>query len=321
MPYIDPQIIPIIQNMQSFRQERGAINTIPAVQMRTNFNKDVEAWNTQLPSIKKVTDFTFATAFGEIPVRLYDPEPDAKHLPTMLFIHGGGWIVGNLETNENFLRRLALRSGLRILSIDYPLAPENPFPAALDCIVEVIRLAFLNGEKFAIDSHKLCIGGDSAGANLALAAALDLRNSGENIVQHISLIYGAFSPDPDKPSFAEFGQGEYGMGQEAMEYFWSLYLSQPENAQDPRAVPLLADVAGLPPVHLITAGLDALQDDSNQLIEKLRQADVKYSHSHYPGMVHGFVSLCGLINEGDRAISDLAATLKNFIFQSNGNNC
>jgi acetyl esterase len=318
MPYIDPQVVPIIANMKQFRQQRGPIHKIPVATIRTNFNQDIAAWNEQLPQIAKVSDFKINTKFGEIPVRLYDPDTNSKKLATLLFIHGGGWIVGNLDTNERFLRLLSKRSGLRILSIDYPLAPENPFPIALDCIVEITKTVYENGSKWGIDSNNLCIGGDSAGANLALTTALELKSSNENMIKYISLIYGAFSPVADKPSFKKFGQGEYGMGIEAMEHFWGLYLQQPENQQDPRAVPLLADVSGLPPVHIMSAGLDALQDDSFLLAEKLRLADVKYYHSHYPGMVHGFVSLCGLINEGDRAISDLSANLYSFFNKTDG---
>lgn len=309
-PYIDPQVLPIIENMKKMREQNGPISGISPIDMRSNFKNDVKLWNLNLPEISSTKDFEIETSSGAIPVRLYDPEPEKKLLPTMIFIHGGGWIVGDLDTNEKFLRLLSIRAGIRILSIDYPLAPENPFPVALDCNKEIALKVFQEGKGWGIDSKNLCIGGDSAGANLALSVAIDLRNENQNFLKQLTLIYGAFSPDASKPSFKKFGQGEYGMGDEAMDYFWGLYLGNEENKQDPRAAPLLAELKGLPITDLYIAGLDPLQDDSIFLAHKLQKACVKYSLNNYPGVIHGFVSLCGLIAEGDRAISDMAEKLK-----------
>ena len=321
MPYIDPQVVPIIENMKIMREQNGPISGVEPKVMRSNFAKDVKNWNTNLPVMAANRDFSIATSAGEIPVRLYDPAPDKELLPTMIFIHGGGWIVGDLDTNERFLRLLSLRAGIRILSIDYPLAPEYPFPIALNCNKEILLKVAQDGKRWGLDCDNLCIGGDSAGANLALSVALDLKNEGHHFLKQITLIYGAFSPDSTKPSFLEFGQGDYGMGDEAMDYFWRLYLGGDKNKSDPRAAPLLADVKGLPVTDLYIAGLDPLQDDSILLAEKLQQACVKYSLNSYPGMIHGFISLCGLINEGDKAISDMAAKLRLLFGSKNQVSC
>jgi acetyl esterase len=315
-PYIDAQVLPIIENMKKMRQQNGPISDVAPEIMRVNFTNDVKVWNAILPDMPANKDFSITTSFGEIPVRLYDPEPELELLPTMIFIHGGGWIVGDLDTNERFLRLLSLRSGLRILSIDYPLAPENPFPVALNCNVEIIKQVRKEGKQWGIDSNNLCIGGDSAGANLALSVALDLKNEGEGFLKQLTLIYGAFSSASDKPSFKVFGQGDYGMGAEAMNYFWGLYVGDSKYKTDPRAAPLLADVSDLPQTDLYVAGLDPLQDDSVRLSEKLRSACVKYSLNNYPGMIHGFVSLCGMIEQGDIAITEMANKLVQ-IFKTN----
>ncbi len=315
-PYIDVQVIPIIENMKKMREQNGSISAVAPEIMRVNFANDVKAWNAILPDMQANRDFSITTSFGEIPVRLYDPEPDIKALATMIFIHGGGWIVGDLDTNERFLRLLSLRSGLRILSIDYPLAPEHPFPVALNCNVEIIKQIRAQGEQWGIDPNNLCLGGDSAGANLALSVALDLKNEGENFLKQLTLIYGAFSPSSDTPSFKIFGQGDYGMGAEAMDYFWGLYLRDSKHKTNSRAAPLLADVSGLPQTDLYVAGLDPLQDDSILLSKKLHKACVKYSLNNYPGMIHGFVSLCGMIEQGDQAITDMANKLTQ-IFKTN----
>lgn len=311
MPYIDPQVLPVIENMKNFRQQRGNLSDISPEMMRLNFNKDTKKWNEILPEIDKVTDFSLSLNDQKVPVRLYDPDSRQKLLPTMIFIHGGGWIVGNLDTNERCLRLLSIRSGMRILSIDYPLAPENPFPAGLNCIVEICKLINKSGKKWGLDTNKLTIAGDSAGGNLALSAAVDLRNSDNNFLRNITLIYPALSPDSSRSSYQQFGQGDYGMGIEAMEFFWEQYLQDENLKNDPRAVPLLADIKELPAMTLITPGLDPLQDDSFDLIKKLNYGSIKYQHFHYPGVVHGFVSMCHTIDEGDKAISDLAANLRN----------
>lgn len=311
MPYIDPQVIPVIENMKKFRQQRGMIADISPEIMRLNFNNDTKKWNEILPLIDNISDFSISANNQEIPVRLYDPDRTKKLLPTMIFIHGGGWIVGDLDTNERFLRLLCLRSGMRVLSIDYPLAPEEPFPAGLDCIVEICKIINKTGSRWGLDTNKLSIGGDSAGGNLALSAAIDLRDSGKDFMKNITLIYPALSPDSSRSSYQQFGQGDYGMGIDAMEFFWGLYLQNENLKSNPRAVPLLADVKGLPIVTLVTAGLDPLQDDSFDLIKKLNYSSVKYQHFHYPGVVHGFVSMCHTIDEGDKAITDISTNLRN----------
>lgn len=311
--YIDPQVIPLLERMTASMAERGPIGSAAPAAMRQNFNADVAGWNLDLPDIHRVEDFAIETRSGVVPVRLYHPNEGREPLPCLVFIHGGGWVVGDLDTNERMLRCLALASGIRILSVDYPLAPENKFPTALDSCVDVMRWVHRHAEDWSIDPNRLAIGGDSAGGNIALAAALDLRNAGDRWLQLALLIYPALSPQTNSPSHQQFGQGDYGLGSAAMAFFWSQYLPDELALTDPRAVPLLAMMDDLPPVYLVTAGLDALTDDANSLQRKLEEAGAPVMHRHYPGVVHGFFSMGLFLDVGEQAVAEAAVALKEFL--------
>ena len=311
-PYIDPQVEPLLERMVATMVERGPIGSVSPAVMRQRFNEDVSGWNLDLPDIHKVEDFAINCDCSSriVPVRLYRPVDTDQEMPCLVFIHGGGWVVGDLETNERTLRCLALASGVSILSVDYPLAPENKFPSALNCCVSVLRWLREHGPDRGIDPDRMAIGGDSAGGNLALAAALDLRDAGENWLQLALLIYPALSPDTSSPSHKLFGQGDYGLGSAAMEYFWGAYLPDKTAQDDPRASPLLANLDELPPVYLVTGGLDALTDDSNSLAQKLEAASTPVMHRHYPGVVHGFFSMGLFLDVGQQAVAEAAAALR-----------
>ena len=308
--YVDPQVVPIIERMLETLAERGPMGLVTPAVMRQRFNEDVKAWNQDLPALPSVQDLVCDTAAGPVPVRLYDPAGGDEPRPCLVFIHGGGWIVGDLETNERTLRVLALESGVRILSVDYPLAPEHKFPEGLDACLGVVRWVREHGADWGLDPERLAIGGDSAGGNLALAAALDLRDAGENFLRFALLIYAALSPEPHSHSHRMFGGGDFGLGTVAMEYFWSLYLGDDGQRSNPRAVPLLAGMENMPPMHLVTAGLDPLTDDSSALAEKLQALDIPVEHRHYPGVIHGFFSMSLFLDAGAKAVREAGEALR-----------
>jgi acetyl esterase len=307
--YIDPQVAPIIERMLETLAERGPMGSaLPAV-MRQRFNEDVKAWNQDMPTLPSIKELVCDTPAGPVPLRLYDPSGSDEPLPCLVFIHGGGWIVGDLDTNERTLRVLALESGVRILSVDYPLAPEHPFPEGLDACLGVVRWVRENGAGWGLDPDRLAVGGDSAGGNLALATALDLRDAGENFLQFALLIYAALSPRPHSHSHRMFGGGDFGLGTVAMDYFWSQYLPEDER-NNPRAVPLLSNMDRMPPMYLVTAGLDPLTDDSAALAKQLEVLDIAVEHRHYPGVIHGFFSMSLFLDAGAKAVSEAALALR-----------
>jgi acetyl esterase len=229
--------------------------------------------------------------------------------PLLVYAHGGGFMQGSLDSWDHFLRELVRQSGVAALSVDYQLSPETKFPVAFEEMAAITRLAIREGSGFGIDSSRIAVGGDSAGANLALATALALRDAGERAVKFQLLIYGVYSSDGDSPSWRRFGQGA-GLNQANMRWIWETYLASPDQKQDWRAAPILADPKGVAPAHLIVGSLDPLLDDSNNLAAKLKAVGVPCSLTIYQGINHGFIRYGRLIGTARRAIADCAAALK-----------
>src|SRR5207237_4250623 len=188
------------------------------------------------------------------------------------------------------------------------LWPEVKFPVACDERVAITELMAREGAGLGIDANRLAVGGDSAGANLALAAAVAMRDAGERALRFQLLIYGCFSTDCDSPSWQRFGQGA-GLSQTQMRWIWETYLERPEQQQDWRAAPVLAELSGLPPAHLIVGSLDPLLDDSHRLAVRLKEAGVPCELKVYEGLNHGFIRYGRLIAAARRAVGDCAAAL------------
>lgn len=246
---------------------------------------------------------------GQVPCRLYSPD-NAQNPPLLIYAHGGGFMQGSLPSWDAMLRELVRQSNLAALSVDYRLSPEHKFPVALEEIVAMVRLAAREGSGLGIDPARLAVGGDSAGANLALAAALTLRDAGEQALGFMLLVYGVYSTDTEGTSWQRFGRGT-GLSQTQMRWIWETYLEEPEQQDDWRAAPLLADLAGLPPAHLIVGSLDPLLDDNQRLAARLRDASVPSKLTVYEGINHGFIRYGRLVATARRAIADCASALHN----------
>ncbi len=245
---------------------------------------------------------------GQVPCRLYLPD-DVEQPPLLVYAHGGGFMQGSIPSWDHFLRDLVRQSSVAALSVGYQLSPEVKFPVAFDEIVAMSRLAAREGAGFGIDPSRLALGGDSAGANLALAAALALRDTGETALRFQLLIYGCFSTDCDSPSWQRFGQGA-GLSQTQMKWIWETYLERPDQRSDWRAAPMLGDLKAVAPAHLIVGSLDPLLDDSNNLAAKLKAAGVPCNLTVYQGINHGFIRYARLIGIARKAITDCAVALK-----------
>ncbi len=253
-------------------------------------------------------DISLPGPHGQVPCRLYLPD-DAERPPLIVYAHGGGFMQGSLPSWDAMLRELVRQSGAAALSVDYKLSPEHRFPKAFEEMVAVIRLAAREGAGLGIDPTRLAVGGDSAGGNLALAAAMALRDEGLGAVRFMLLIYGVYSTDSESPSWQRFGQGA-GLSQTQMRWIWETYLEGPEQQQDWRAAPILGNLAGLPPAHLIVGSLDPLQDDSHRLAAALAQAGVPHTLKVYDGINHGFIRYGRLIGTSRRALGECAAALR-----------
>ncbi|HET6629984.1 MAG TPA: alpha/beta hydrolase [Woeseiaceae bacterium] len=306
---LDPDMRLALEKMQAHMAEGPAMGTGTTAEMRARFASLVAGWNADPPPVARVEDGTISTANRDIAVRLYDPVAGGRPHPALVYFHGGAWMAGDLDSNDRALRLLALGSGVSILSAAYCLAPEHPFPAPLNECLAVARWVREHGETLGIDVDRLAMGGDSAGANLALAAALDLRDSGETWLRYLLLICGAYARDLDTASYRSFGDGRYGFGAAAMETAWSLYAGAAPRG-DPRVEPLRAELGGLPPVCLVAGGLDPLRDDSRALARRLIDASGSVEYREYPGVVHGFASMTRDLAVARRAMLAAAASLR-----------
>jgi acetyl esterase len=252
---------------------------------------------------------------GAVACRLYLPDGVANP-PLMIYAHGGSFALGTLDAWNAMLRELVRASGVAVLSVDYRLSPEHRFPAAFDDMLAAVRHAAREGQSLGIDATRLAVGGDSAGGNLALAAALAMRDASRNSgaagfspLKFMLLIYGVYSTDNTTPAWATLGTGNYGLSAAQMDWIWAHYLQAPDQRGDWRVAPLTASMAGMPPAHLIIGNLDPLIDDSRALAQKLAAANVPHSLTVYDGLTHGFIRSSPHVGVVRRALADCAAAL------------
>lgn len=278
-----PEMAPILAEMLAVPLPDFA--NMPIAEARAMFNRNSAVWNTPLPemAVREV-------ALGGVKARLLQPEARGG---VIVYAHGGGWTFGSPDSHHRNGRLLAQATGMQVVLPDYRLAPEHPCPAAIEDILAVVG---------AIRERPLVLFGDSAGANIALAAAL----AGAPAAM-LSLVYGCFAPIFDTASHRECGDGSFGLTTERMRWFWDNWLGR---ADDPRAAPLHADLKGLPPVHLLAAGLDCLRDDSILLAGRLAAAGVPFRLEVVPGVVHGFLQMSSRLGPARDAIATLAAEIR-----------
>ena len=269
-PWIDPELIAagkLLQDKGFVVPDRtvAPLSEVRAAQERVGAFLGLDS----VP-LQSERDVILPGPHGDLPCRFYYPEGVDKPA-CLVYLHGGGFMQGSLNSWDHFLRDLVRQSGVAVMSVDYRLSPEVKFPVAFDETVAMVRLMAKEGAAQGIDQSRLAVGGDSAGANLALAAALALRDAGEKILSFQLLLYGVYSTEVESPSWQRFGRGA-GLSQTQMRWIMETYLENPAQQQDWRAAPLLAELKGLPPAHLIVGSLDPLLDDSNKLAAKLKAA-------------------------------------------------
>jgi acetyl esterase len=264
------------------------------------------------PAIGAVRDLTADGPLGPIPLRLYRPGgvPATTPLGALVFFHGGGWVIGDLETHDALCRQLTAESGVSVVSVDYRLAPEHKFPAAVDDAWAATRWVVAHAGELGIDANRLSVGGDSAGGTLAAVVALQARDERAPSIALQVLLYPVTDVAGETRSYRDFAEGHL-LTRESMRWFIAHYLKAPDQAADWRASPLRArSFAGLAPALIVTAGFDPLRDEGEAYAQRLREADVRVDAICYGGMIHGFVPMGRLIDTGNRAVSHIAASLR-----------
>ncbi|MFC5366479.1 alpha/beta hydrolase [Salinirubrum litoreum] len=268
-----------------------------------------------LPPVPFVRDLAIPGRAGEIPIRVYRPRPldaadaDSRSLPVLVFYHGGGWVLGTLDSAGSICRELARRAGCAVVSVDYRLAPEHPFPAGVEDAFTAVSWVARNAETFGGDPDRIAVGGTSAGGALAAATALRARDAGGPVIAHQLLCYPATDHDFDTDSYRENADGPL-LTTADMEWFWAQYLRSPLDTANPYAVPMQADdVTGLPSATVATGGFDPLRDDGFAYADRLDHGDADVTRVHAPRLPHGFLSLTDEVPRADEAMSAVAESL------------
>lgn len=259
--------------------------------------------------VGKVMNRHIPGAEGDIPIRIYTPEGNGP-FPILVYFHGGGWVIGNLDAYDPTCRALTHAAGCLVVSVDYRLAPEHKFPAAPEDCYAALRWVAMHGASINGDPTRLAIGGDSAGGNLTAVVALMARDRGGPNLAYQLLIYPVTDHNYETVSYRENADG-YLLTKEAMVWFWNHYLRSEADGKSPLASPLRAEhVQGLPPALVLTAELDPLRDEGEAYAARLQAAGVPVTLTRYDGAIHGFFSLGHVLDQGKQAIAEAAAALR-----------
>lgn len=265
------------------------------------------------PEVDEVRELEAESKHGKVPLRLYRPlksDHAADALPVLVFYHGGGWLLGDLDTHDTFCRELANGSGCAVVSVDYRMAPENRFPAAVDDCLAATYWVHSEAKALGLDPTRIAVGGDSAGGNLAAVVAIAARNAGDLPLQFQLLIYPATDMRRVAPSHTTNGQG-YMLTTDTMAYYHDHYIINAAEDLDWRASPLLCeDLSNLPPAFVMVAGYDPLRDEGAMYAQRLSESGNKATLISFERQIHGFILMGKILDEANTAVSLCAAQLR-----------
>ena len=251
-------------------------------------------------------------AGSAIGLRIYQPREHkpGERFPVLAWFHGGGFVIGNLDTHDHACRALATQADCMVVAVDYRLAPESKFPAAVEDCMAVLRWLALHALEIGADPKRIAVGGDSAGGNLATVCAILARNEGTPQLAYQLLIYPCTAPEPETPSHRKFADG-YVLTRNTITWFYKQYVRSPKEFHDFRFAPLVAeDLSNLPPALVLVAGYDPLRDEGVDYAKRLIESGNRVTLVNYEGMVHGFFLMGGAVDAARRAIAQSAAALK-----------
>ena len=305
---LDPQARALLDQMEAMGMP--PLDALPVPEARAAIMA-LAATAGEPEPVARVENRTVPGPQGDIPVRIYVPAAVGP-LPLLVYYHGGGWVIGNLDTHDGVCRQLANAVGCVVVSVDYRLAPEHPFPAAAEDAYAALRWVAANAASLGGDPARVAVGGDSAGGNLSAVVSLMARDRSGPRLAYQLLIYPVVDAPGEggRASYRDNAEG-YFLTASSMHWFWNHYHQGNVGQRDPYACPLRArDLRGLPPALVITAEFDPLRDEGEEYAARLRDADVPVKLSRYDGMVHGFFGMTGLLDRARDAVTEAAAALR-----------
>ena len=305
---LDPAIQPLLDALNAADAPDSTTMDPPAVR---ELFRGMMAFDGDPSAVAKVEERTVPGPTGDIPVRVYRPEGDGP-FPILVWYHGGGWVIGDIDTADTAARRLCSLADALVVSVDYRLAPEHPYPAGTDDGWAALTWVAEHGAELGGDPSRLAIGGDSAGGNLTAQAALRAAAEGGPAIALQLLVYPCCDLTLSYPSIRENGEG-YFLTEAMMQWFVGHYLSSDGDAEDPDVSPLSASdeaLAKVAPAHVITAEYDPLRDEGEAYAARLAELGVPTTSQRYDGMVHGFFQMCAITPVAVTANEAAAEALK-----------
>ena len=312
MPVVlDPDAAAVYKAFQE--AGRAPYETVGHLKAREMYLAARPVANPEPPQLESAKPLSITAPHGAIPARIYTPKTLRKSdglAPCLVFYHGGGWVIGDLDSHDVVCRKLAHEGELIVISIDYRLAPEHKFPAAVDDAIAAVKWIAANAKALGIDAARLTVGGDSAGGNLAAVVALAGRDGDGPKLAGQLLIYPATDFAMNTPSHSE-PETSILLTHSVIKWFCNHYLNGPADVDNWWASPARAKaLAGLPPAYVLTAGADPLRDEGDEYAKRLKDAGVPVAYKHFPGQFHGFFTMGKLLPQADVAASEIASWLK-----------
>ncbi len=311
---LDPDIRTFTDILREDWSRHPPLDTVSTVEARRIAELVRARWTAGGPVMRETRNVEIETGAGALRLRIHRPVGVAiGAAPALLYIHGGGFVFFSLDTHDRLMREYADAGRFVVVGIDYPLSPEAKYPVALDHIVALVDWLWKHGADLGIDATRMVIGGDSAGANLALATCMRLRDAGKtSAIRGILSNYGAFSGNVSNAAEAAYGGPHALLTQADMRYFFDQYLASPDQRDSPYACPLSAsDIANLPPILLIIPELDVLAEQSFKLEARLKAVGITVSRHVYLGATHSFLEAVSIAPLAQQAIRDGASWIHN----------
>lgn len=302
MTQLDPEIALVLRQVEE--ADLPPMHTLSAAGAREVFAA-LRAPIADPPAVYHISDQQIAIDNHSIPVRIYK-NTDKPDQPALVWLHGGGWVLGDLDTADLPCRDLAKQSGCTVISVDYRLAPEAPFPASFDDSLQATEWVLSHAAELNIDPSRVAVGGDSAGANLAACVAIAARDKGLSLAYQL-LVYPVIEASFNSPSYTENAEG-YFLTRPMMQWFWDQYMPPSADRNDIRVAPLNTDLSNLPPAWVLTAQFDPLRDEALKYADALQAAGTAVERMHVDDTIHGFFGMN--IAGGARARAGAAKVLR-----------
>jgi acetyl esterase len=303
---LDPQVREFLDEIEAMHAP--PLETLPLEMARDACMEDARTLGDPEP-VGSISNRTIPGPGGEIPIRVYQPANASQALPVFVYFHGGGWVVCNIDTHDTLCRSLANAANYLVVSVDYRLAPEHKFPAAVEDCFAATQWVREAAAEIGADPNRIVVGGDSAGGNLATVVSLMARDMGKPLPQLQVLIYPVTDVNLDTDSYKANGEG-YNLTRSMMKWFFDCYLTSENDAADWRVSPLRAkDLSGLPPALVITAEFDPLRDEGEAYAARLKEAEVPVTLTRYDGMIHPFIRRIHRFDQARTAFNQVVAAL------------